>query len=61
MDFQNLVDSYDMALLQSGVSSEDLAATQVMVGSVARHAQIVIGGYGIDHIDVGPCALDKFQ
>jgi hypothetical protein len=48
-------------LLQSGVGSEDLAATQVMIGSVARHTQIVIGGYGINHIDVGPCALDKFQ
>ena len=32
-----------------------------MVGSMANHPQIVIRGDGVDHVDIGPRALDELD
>ena len=48
-------------LAQAGVGGEDLSARQVMDGAGPGHPEVVIGGDGIDHIDVGTGDLHQLE
>jgi len=47
--------------LQSGVGSQYLTAGKVVDGTGPRHAEVVIGGNNIDHIDIGTCGTHQVQ
>ena len=48
-------------LLQSGVAFKDSSPTQMVVGTMTRHTQVVIGGNGVGHVDISPCHLDELE
>ena len=48
-------------LLQTGISSENLAAGDVVDGTRTAHAKVVIGGNGIHHINICTRATRQLQ
>ena len=65
MVFHGLLHDFDLfgrePLLQAGIRSEDLPSDEMMDGARPTHAEVVIGGSCIAHIDVGSCEASQFE
>ena len=48
-------------VLQPGILHQDFAAGQVVDGAWTAEPQVVVGGYGVGHIEVGATLAGQFQ